>query len=837
MREASTRVLGQRHYDVQIMGGGALHLGNIAEMRTGEGKTLVSTLPAYLNALSGEGVHVVTVNDYLTRRDSEWMGRVHKFLGLTVGLLYSDMSVEERKAAYAADITYGTNTEFGFDYLRDNMAPNKDYLVQRGHVYAIVDEVDSILIDEARTPLIISGNVDGTSPWYAEFASIVSKMVRGVDYEVDEKDRAISMNEAGIARIEKILGIGNLYDPTNTPLIAFLHNAVKARELFVRDRDYIVTEEGEVLIVDEHTGRILFGRRFNDSLHQALEAKEQVPVKTETQILSTVTLQNYFRLYDKLGGMTGTAGTEAAEFSETYGLGVVVIPTNRPVKRVDHQDLIYRTRAAKDYAVLEEVQKRHDTGQPILIGTASVEGSERFSALLLSNGIPHNVLNAKQNKTEAEVVAEAGRLFAVTVATNMAGRGTDIMLGGNAEHLTALAMHERGISEEENPDLWAAVWPEVYASVKEQVEEEAERIRVLGGLYVVGTERHDARRIDNQLRGRAGRQGDPGETRFFLSLEDHLMRLFKTNSVDAFLRKFNFPDDVPLESKIINNAVTSAQAQQEGLNFEARRNVLKYDEVMNRQRILLYGERTDVLTGVDLKDQIRQFLETAVRAAVVEGTAVGYAEDWDLDVLWESVREVYPVRITVDEVLSDFEDIQGLTSDYLAETLVEDALDAYEAKEESLGADTLRIVERDVLLYVIDQKWRDHLYEMQYLREGIGLRSYAQRDPLVEYEREGYDLFAEMMASITEETIKILFAVERVEDVPVDASVDPDSLQYSAPSEPGSGGDEDAPTKRLTPDEVVAEVLREREVTPNEFCPCGSGKKYKRCHGSPSFAG
>jgi len=760
VREAAKRTLGQRHYDVQIMGGAALHLGNIAEMKTGEGKTLVATLPCYLNALAGKGVHVVTVNDYLAERDSEWMGRIHRFLGLEVGVILANMTPAERRVAYNSDITYGTNNEFGFDYLRDNMAWSKEEMVQRGHPFAVVDEVDSILIDEARTPLIISGPADQATTWYAEFARIATLLHRDEDYEVDEKKKTIGVLEAAIDRVEDQIGIDNLYDTVNTPLVGFLNNAIRAKELFKKDRDYVVMD-GEVIIVDEHTGRILKGRRYNEGLHQAIEAKEGVEVKAENQTLATVTLQNFFRLYDKLSGMTGTAMTEAAEFNQIYNLGVVPIPTNRPMVRIDNADLIYRTEEAKYNAVVEDIVEKHQAGQPILVGTTSVEKSEVLSRLLKQNGVPHEVLNAKHHEREAAIVAQAGRKGAVTVATNMAGRGTDIILGGNPEFMAAAALSQQGLSPIEDAEAYEAAWPAALEKSQASVKAEHEEVVGLGGLYVLGTERHESRRIDNQLRGRSGRQGDPGESQFYLSLEDDLMRLFKSDMVDAFLRRFNVPDDVPIEAKMVTNAIRSAQSQVEAQNFEIRKDVLKYDDVLNRQRLVIYDERRRVLEGEDIQDQVREFITDTITGYVRAATSEGYPESWDLDQLWTALKQLYPVGVSVEELEErSGGTLAGLSSDFLVSELVEDAQIAYDDREESLGEEVTRELERRVILSVLDRKWREHLYEMDYLRDGIGLRAMAQRDPLIEYQREGYDLFTAMMDAIKEETVGYLFNVE-----------------------------------------------------------------------------
>ncbi|PFG37635.1 protein translocase subunit secA [Flavimobilis soli] len=760
VREASRRTLGQRHFDVQLMGGAALHLGNIAEMKTGEGKTLVATLPAYLNALSGKGVHVVTVNDYLAQYQSELMGRVYRFLGLTTGCILSSMTPAERREQYAADITYGTNNEFGFDYLRDNMAWSTEELVQRGHNFAIVDEVDSILIDEARTPLIISGPSSGdANKWYSEFAKIARRLTPGEDYEVDEKKRTVGVLEPGIAKVEDHLGIDNLYESLNTPLIGFLNNAIKAKELFKRDKDYVVLK-GEVLIVDEHTGRILPGRRYNEGMHQAIEAKEGVAIKAENQTLATVTLQNYFRLYAKLSGMTGTADTEAAEFQGTYKLGVVPIPTNRPMQRVDQSDLVYKTEAGKFSQVVADIVERHAKGQPVLVGTTSVEKSELLSGLLKKQGVPHEVLNAKQHEREARVVAMAGRKGAVTVATNMAGRGTDIMLGGNAEFLAVDEMEKRGLDPAENPEEYEAVWPEVLEAAQSAVKAEHDEVVSLGGLYVLGTERHESRRIDNQLRGRSGRQGDPGESRFYLSMEDDLMRLFSSGLAEQMMTRAGFPDDMPLESKMVSRAIASAQGQVEARNFEIRKNVLKYDDVLSRQREVIYAERRRVLEGEDLGDQIQHFIDDVVTGYVDVATAGGTNDEWDLDTLWTALRGVFPISITVDELLEEVGGKHMLTRDRLLEEVLSDAHVAYSKREELLGAENMRQLERRVVLSVLDRKWREHLYEMDYLKEGIGLRAMAQRDPLIEYQREGYQLFAAMTDGIKEESVGFLFNLE-----------------------------------------------------------------------------
>jgi len=858
VREAARRVIGMRHFDVQIMGGAALHLGNIAEMKTGEGKTLVATLPAYLNALTGHGVHIVTVNDYLAKYHAEWMGRIHHFLGLTTDVILPEMTPDERRIAYAADITYGTNNELGFDYLRDNMASSLEECVQRGHRYAIVDEVDSILIDEARTPLIISGPTQDEVRWYTEFAGVASSMTRDIDYEVDEKKRTISVLDPGINKVEDHLGIDNLYDSVNTPLISFMNNAIKAKELFRNDKEYVVMN-GEVLIVDEHTGRMLAGRRYNEGLHQAIEAKEGVQIREEYQTLATITLQNYFRLYEKLSGMTGTAMTEASEFDKIYKLGVVPIPTNLPMIRNDQADLVYRTEDAKYEAVVEDIAQRNALGQPILVGTVSVEKSEHLSALMRRRGIPHSVLNAKQHADEAKIVAMAGHKGAVTVATNMAGRGTDIMLGGSVEFLADQELRNRGLDPVETPEDYEAAWPEAVERIKTQVAYEHDEVKALGGLYVLGTERHESRRIDNQLRGRSGRQGDPGESRFYLSLQDELMRLFKSDWVDRVLTTLKVPDDVPIENKSVTNSIASAQAQVESQNFDSRKNILKYDDVMNRQREVIYGERRAVLEGADLHDQVSSMIDEVI-ADYVQGATDGFPEEWDLEGLWTALKTLYPVSLRYQGLEQEAGGRDGMDRDELVEALRKDAHAAYDAREAQFGEEVMRELERRVVLSVLDRKWREHLYEMDYLREGIGLRAYSQRDPLVEYQREGFDMFATMMDGIKEESVGFLFNLEfqvededeeqpsetsevpAVEAVPtsnghaehplikargLDAPNPVRNLSYSAPSEAGQAAVSAAPAGTAASEDPYARVGR------NADCPCGSGKKYKKCHGAP----
>jgi preprotein translocase subunit SecA len=932
VREAARRTLGQRHFDVQLMGGAALHMGNIAEMKTGEGKTLTSVLPAYLNALTGDGVHVVTVNDYLAKRDSEWMGRVHHFLGLEVGVILAQMPPEERRKAYEADITYGTNNEFGFDYLRDNMAWGLEECVQRGHNFAIVDEVDSILVDEARTPLIISGPAEQSARWYTEFAKIAPRLRRGEDgegdYEVDEKKKTVGILETGVEKVEDWLGIDNLYDPVNTPLVSFLNNSIKAKELYKKDKDYVVVN-GEVLIVDEFTGRMLYGRRYNEGMHQAIEAKEGVQIQNENQTLATITLQNYFRLYEKLSGMTGTAMTEANEFSQIYKLGVVPIPTNKPMVRDDQADVVYQTVAAKFEAVVEDIKERHEAGQPVLVGTTSVEKSEMLSTALKRSGVPHEVLNAKYHEREAAIVAQAGRKGAVTVATNMAGRGTDIMLGGNPDFIADIQLHQRGLSPVDTPEDYEAAWSEAVEKAKGAVADEHEEVVAAGGLYVLGTERHESRRIDNQLRGRSGRQGDPGLSRFYLSLEDDLMRMFNADKVAHFMEWLKTPPDVPIESKAVTRSIRSAQTQVEQQNFEIRKDVLKYDDVLNRQRKVIYGERRRVLEGADLHEQIREMIDEVIEGYVNGATSEGFAEEWDLSQLWTALHALYHPALSADDVVEEAGGEQsGLSQEFLVETLRADAQQAYDKREEELTPEIMRELERRVVLSVLDRKWREHLYEMDYLREGIGLRAWAQRDPLVEYQREGYDMFGAMMDGIKEESVGNLFnlQVEVQENPIVEEAADgaaaiapaptgahakpggpggahakpapdgngqaaaqpaagqaapgqparaqqaqpgrsrrsrsaargragaapqaggpaadgpqddgpvvapglqrpkrPAQLSYSAPSADGPGEVEQRSDKSASGDPFS-------RVGRNDMCPCGSGRKYKRCHGDP----
>jgi len=844
VREAGKRTLGQRHFDVQIMGGAGLHFGWVAEMKTGEGKTLVATLALYLNALAGHGVHLVTVNDYLAKRDSEWMGQIYRFLGMDVGVVLPEIDDwGAKRAAYAADITYGTNNEFGFDYLRDNMASARAEQAQRGHVFAIVDEVDSILVDEARTPLIISGRADDAQQLYFQFARIVKGLARDRDYEVDEAKRTVVPTEEGIGRVEEALGVENLYDHVNQNYVHQIQAALRGKELFKKDVDYVV-QDGEVKIVDEFTGRILEGRRWSEGLHQAVEAKEGVRVKEENQTLATITLQNYFRMYDKLAGMTGTAATEAGEFAHTYGLEVVSIPTNQDMIRADEPDLIYKSELAKFEAVADDIHERYETGQPVLVGTISVEKSEALSGLLDRRGIPHSVLNAKQHEREAHIVTQAGRPHSVTVATNMAGRGVDILLGGNPEGLARNDLLAEGTTAESNPDRLR----ELTEKYREQCGEEGDHVRELGGLYVLGTERHESRRIDNQLRGRSGRQGDPGESRFYLSLEDDLMRLFATGAMNWVMDRA-FPDDVPLEAKMVTKAIERAQRTVEDRNFEIRKDVLKYDEVMNEQRKVIYRRRQQILDGEDLREQAFEAIDDTVHRLIETYCPGEFPEDWDLDEFHQNLMLTVPTDINRQQL----DDIAHV--DQLRDLVIGDALARYEAKEDAVGAETLREIERRVMLSVIDQRWREHLYEMDYLREGINLRAMGQRDPLSEWQREGYDMFEAMMAGIGDEFVRYVMHLQVVAED--DARPNVRNVQYTSADDPvqGSGAmraaaasgpppELDAPEQSLGEpmpgvpsapdvDDEVVNVPVSVEKTPgrNEPCYCGSGKKFKLCHG------
>jgi preprotein translocase subunit SecA len=819
VREAARRTIGQRHFDVQVMGAIVLHEGNIAEMKTGEGKTLVATMPAYLNSLAGQGVHIVTVNDYLAKRDSEWMGPIFRALGAGVGLIQAQMTPSERRPAYGADITYGTNNEFGFDYLRDNMAMRGEDMVQRGHHYGIVDEVDSILIDEARTPLIISGMVADSAKWYQTFARLAPRLRRDDDYEIDEAKRTVAVTEEGVSKVEEALGIENLYEHVHTPLVHHLQNALRAKELYKRDVDYIVTS-GEVKIVDEFTGRVLEGRRYSEGLHQAIEAKENVRIKEENQTLATITIQNYFKMYEKLAGMTGTAKTQLAEFQEVYKLDVVEIPTNQPMIRGDEQDLIYKIEDAKWNAVVQDIAERSEAGQPVLVGTVSIEKSEKLSGHLNRRGIPHHVLNAKQHEKEAMIVAQAGRVGTVTVATNMAGRGVDILLGGNPEYLARQEMAAREWDndsylmfemDEEERAAYEEDYEPILRKFKQQTDAEHDEVVGLGGLYVLGTERHESRRIDNQLRGRSGRQGDPGESRFYLSLEDDLMRMFASDRVSSIMDRLKWPEDEPIAARMVTRAVESAQRQIEELNFERRKNILKYDDVMNTQRQVIYGEREKILNGEDFKEQALDFV-----TEIVEGTVsqwIGdktFAEEWDLDALLVGLSELYPTRLTKQDLE------QAATAPELTEMVLTDALALYEEKEQVVGSQVMRELERMVLMSLTDNKWREHLYEMDYLQEGIHLRAYGQRDPLTEYRREAFDMFEELTQGIREEFVRYIFRVELVRQ-----------------DEPSRPRPQRVVTSRGEADESAGgSQAKSGKVPRNAPCPCGSGKKYKKCHGA-----
>ena len=764
VREVARRTLGERHFDVQLMGGVVLHRGQIAEMKTGEGKTLVATLPVYLNHFPRKGIHIVTVNDYLAKRDSEWMGTIYRFLGMDVGIIQAQMQPTERRLAYAADVTFGTNNEFGFDYLRDNMVMTLERQVQRGHHYAIIDEVDSILVDEARTPLIISGASSESVKWYRQFAQVARRLKKDTDYEIDEKSRTVAVTEDGISKVEGILGVENLYDEVHFNMVHHLDVAVKSKEIFSNEVDYII-KDGEIIIVDEFTGRLMQGRRYSDGIHQAIEAKEGVRIKEESQTLATITFQNYFRMYDKLAGMTGTAATEADEFRHTYGLGTVVVPTNESMIREDHPDFIYKTEKAKFEAVVEDIIECHERGQPVLVGTVSIEKSERLSDMLDRRGIPHEVLNAKQHEREAEIVALAGESQAIMIATNMAGRGTDIKLG-------------EGIPE-------------------------------LGGLKVIGTERHESRRIDNQLRGRSGRQGDQGESRFYLSLEDDLMRRFASKAIGSLMEKFNFPEDMPIEHKLVSKAIESAQKQVESQNFEVRKNLLKYDDVMNKQREIIYDERDRLIEGSDFGEVARQWVEDTIVSAVYTFTNPDiYPEDWDLDELLAYVNQVYPVTVSVGDM-----DVEGLTQEELIDILLEDVWGEYARREKEFGVDKMRELERNVMLEIVDNKWREHLYELDYLQDGIGLRGIAGKDPLVAYQGEAFDMFQSMTDSVKDEFARYILHAKMVEV---------DTERASLETVESSGEME----------EKKPEQRRKDKVGRNDPCPCGSGKKYKKCCGA-----
>jgi preprotein translocase subunit SecA len=862
VREAAWRVLGQRHFDVQLMGGMALHFGWIAEMKTGEGKTLVSTLPAYLNALDGRGVHMVTVNEYLATRDSEWMGRVHRWLGLTVGRIGSDIDDPTlKRAAYAADVTYGTNNEFGFDYLRDNMTRTRDLMAQRGHVFAIVDEVDSILIDEARTPLIISGPADEAAQLYYQFASIARTLTRDEDYEVDEEKKTVVPLEAGIEKVEKAVGVDNIYDAVSVNYVHQLTKALTAKDLYHRDKDYLVAD-GQVKIIDEFTGRTLEGRRWSDGLHQAVEAKERVAIKEENHTWATVTLQNYFRMYEKLSGMTGTAETEAGEFASTYGLPVVPIPTNMDMIRIDQPDLVFKTEEAKFNAVAEDIVERHERGQPMLIGTASVAKSELLSRLLDKRGIAHNVLNAKQHFREAEIVAQAGRRGAVTVATNMAGRGVDIILGGNAELLAQHELAAEGVDLD--GDEGTAELERRQSAVEARCRAEGEEVRKLGGLYVLGSERHESRRIDNQLRGRSGRQGDPGESRFYLSLDDELLRLFATGAMSWVMGR-TLPEDVPIESKTVAKAIERAQNTVEARNAEIRKDNLKYDEVMDQQRKVIYERRLQIIDGDDLEEHTEDLLAGAAEKLVAEHCPTEFEEDWDLKALIDGLMQYYPTNFAVEDLA------QAATTEDLVESIVEEALDHYEKHSESMpgGADTMRQIERDVYLQIMDARWRDHLTEMDNLKDGIHLRWTVQADPLNAWQQEGFSMFGQLMEVIDNDYLRYILHVEAVQ-APA-AEPDLDGAVYAAAEDPvvetaalagalladrgtqvpaqtgaftpaisGNGSGAGARAKPQIkqpnppdPDALVPIVKQQHEkVGRNDPCWCGSGKKFKFCHGA-----
>ena len=840
VREAADRVLGLRPYRVQLIGGIVLHQGRIAEMKTGEGKTLVATLPAYLNALSGEGVHIVTVNDYLAKRDSEWMGKVHRFLGLTVGLIVHDMDKAARQAAYAADITYGTNNEMGFDYLRDNMALYASEQVQRGHSFAIVDEVDSILIDEARTPLIISGMGEKSTQMYDLAESFAARLKKYVvvetddkeeeatdidaDYVVDEKAKTATLTARGIAKAEEFFHLENLSDPENSTIAHHINQAIRAHGIMKRDVDYVI-KDGEIIIVDEFTGRLMFGRRYSEGLHQAIEAKEHVSVQRESKTLATITFQNYFRLYSKLSGMTGTALTEEEEFSTIYKLDIIEVPTNKPVIRIDNEDSVYKTEAGKYRAVINQVTACHEKGQPVLVGTVSIEKNELLSRMLTKAGIKHNVLNAKNHEKEAEIVAQAGKLGAVTVATNMAGRGTDIMLGGNAEYMAKTDLRKAGLSDEliaeatgyaetDNKEILDArdMFAKALEKHREEISGEADKVREAGGLFIIGTERHDSRRIDNQLRGRAGRQGDPGETRFYLSLEDDLLRLFGGERITNLMERFNLDEDTPIENKTLSKAIENAQTSVESRNFQYRKSTLEYDDVMNKQREIIYGQRKQVLDGMDVKSVIMNMMNTSIRHLVQGAFAGGSLDSVSMRELLGSVEGLYFPKYAVR-----FEETQipALTADEVADAFAQAAADYYEKKEQELTSPVMREVERVVLLRVVDEYWMDHIDAMQDLRQGIRLRAYAQTDPIIAYKKESLEMFEEMIAAIQEETVRRLYSVR----VKKDEEIKRERVASGMTENVGGDG-----TVKKQPRKV-------KKIGRNDPCPCGSGKKYKQCCG------
>ncbi len=808
VREAAKRTLGQRHFDVQLMGGMVLHEGKISEMKTGEGKTLVATLPVYLNALSGQGVHVITVNDYLAKRDSEWMGRIYRFLGMSVGVILHNLDSEERRKAYGSDITYGTNNEFGFDYLRDNMAFSVSDMVQRELNFAIVDEVDSILIDEARTPLIISGQAEESNELYYKFARVVPKLHRDEDYTVDEKARAVSITEAGVAKVEKTIGVENLYEDTNTELVHHLTQALKAKELMKRDRDYVV-KDGEVIIVDEFTGRLMFGRRYSEGLHQAIEAKEGVKIERESQTLATITFQNYFRMYKKLAGMTGTAETEEHEFRKIYNLPVVVMPTNLDMVRIDHPDVIYKTETGKFNAVVEEIVNIHETGRPILVGTISIEKSEELSALLKRKGVPHKVLNAKYHEKEAEIIAQAGRLGAVTIATNMAGRGTDIVLGGNAEFLTKDTLRSRGIDPAEaTPEEYNTVLQEI----KQITDKEHEQVAGLGGLHIIGTERHESRRIDNQLRGRSGRQGDPGSSRFFVAMEDDLMRLFGGEMISSLMARLGWSEDMPIEHAAIAKRIEAAQRKVEARNFDIRKHVLDYDDVLNKQREIIYELRKKLLFGEDIHEQVLKMFEDVIDNLLnIYTNEKVNSEEWDLNGLLQAVY----TNLLPPQALS-LEDVDRLTYEQLRYLILTKTQNYYQAKEEEIGAEYLHQIERFVMLKTIDVDWMSHLEAMDDLKEGIGLRAYAQNDPLIAYKIEAYQMFKEMRDNINEEVVRELTKFQLVSE---EKAVRRPKLRNVVTNLNDDGTS------------AVSQRVTGKKVGRNDPCPCGSGKKYKKCCG------
>ncbi|ADD01820.1 preprotein translocase, SecA subunit [Thermoanaerobacter italicus Ab9] len=824
VREAAWRTLKMKHFKVQVIGGIVLHQGRIAEMKTGEGKTLVATLPAYLNALEGKGVHIVTVNDYLAKRDRDWMGKIYEFLGLSVGVILHDMGPEERKKAYAADITYGTNNEFGFDYLRDNMVIYKEDMVQRGLNYAIVDEVDSILIDEARTPLIISGVGEKSTDMYKLADRFVRTLKKDEDYVVDEKAKAVSLTEKGVVKAEKFFGIKNLADIENMEISHHINQALKAHAIMKRDIDYVV-KDGQVIIVDEFTGRLMFGRRYSEGLHQAIEAKEGVKVERESKTLATITFQNYFRMYKKLAGMTGTAQTEEQEFRAIYGLDVVVIPTNKPMIRIDHPDVIYKTEEAKFRAVVEDIVEHHKKGQPVLVGTISIEKSEKLSAMLKKRGIPHQVLNAKYHEKEAEIIAQAGRKGAVTIATNMAGRGTDILLGGNPEFIAKKKMLEEGYSKEiineaagygpvsdEEVKKARERYFELLEEAKKETEKEHDEVVKLGGLYIIGTERHEARRIDNQLRGRAGRQGDPGETRFYISLEDDLMRLFGSERVKNMMDTLGIDDDQPIEHKILTKQIEQAQKKVEGINFDTRKHVLQYDDVMNKQREIIYAQRRKVLEGENLKESIFDMIRSIIERNVEVYTAGSkYPEEWDIKGLLDYLYDMF---LEKDSVVIDV-DIDRLDKEVLTNIIYEEAVKQYEKKEAEIGPEQMRELERIVLLRVVDTKWMDHIDEMDQLRQGIGLRAYGQVDPLIEYKKIAFDMFEDLVQSIQEETVKFLYHIQ------IDKN---NMIQREQVAKPVSTNADTQEKKQP--------VVKGKKIGRNDPCPCGSGKKYKYCCGA-----